>query len=506
MTFYETALTALRGAQYAYGKTRYVRNVLKTYIKDTEYQYDPDAMEPYSGKSRAQLIEGLGESLGLGDNLPPAKGFDKYVASRISSADKFTTTKIGEDTLAKKLTVTKETPDNAAAAIKATKGQINEALLLTAEAKEARKAFKQDIADLKECLENPNFEYLPKGLIDYLFRIRDNAKDAIEAQQAAEKTKLEALFETPDFQVNLKKSLNLDGLGPEEVAEQIEAVKTDMLAELDAAHLKERGEFENSINEPIKNMLSNSRERVSLLAMLNQKEENRIAIEKLIAASSGDLSAGGASASRAKGGRYKDVDVGQLKTFLTATGRKVNGEGDSYTLALPNRLLSPLYYGNPKHNLKADIMMLPMALKARGFDSITMNISHPDKEYAKELARLAAETCAECGFKDITINVNGESYSDKKEAGTIRTKLFEGCTKRWDNSVKQAKQNAVDWDKALKASKTEEPENFKARVDAEIRPKRDAEARAAELARAEAMARDNEDRDRLDGGGMPPTI
>lgn len=503
-TFYDAAIAALRGAKYAYRKTRYVRNVLKTYIKDTEYQYDPNAMEPFSGKSRAKAIEGLGESLGLGENLPAAKGLDNYAKSRISSVDKFTTTKIGDETLAKKLTVTKETPDDAKTAIKYTREEIAKALALTKDTSDARKAFKQDMADLKECLVDPTFEYTPKALIDRVFHIRDIAIDKIESQQAAEKGELEALFEKPEFQENFEKSLNLDEVDPEERAEQLEAVKADMLAELDASHLKERAAFEGSINDPIKNMLSTSRERVSLLAMIDHANaENRANIDKLVAATSGDLTAGVASASRTKSSRYKGIDVGQLKTFVTATGRKVNGEGDSYTLELPNRLLSPFYYSNPKHNLKADIMMLPLALKARGFDAITMNINHPDKEYAKELARLAAEGCAACGFKDITINVNGETYSDTKEAGTIRAKLFSDCPSRWDNAVKEAKQNAEDWKKALEDSETEAPENFKDRVDKQLAPKREAEARAAAEAEALAAAEEGDDLSE-DGEAAPP--
>ena len=179
MTFKTAAIATLKGLKYAYAKTQYVRNVIKTYIKDTEYQYDPNAMKPYSGKSRAQSIKEFDESIELGKKLPPTKGFGKYIESHKSSADNFTTTKIGDETLAKKLTVTKETPDDVKDAIKTTKEQIKKALALTDKTKAAQKAFKDSMDDLKECLDDPNFNYLPKGLLDYLDWIRDIAAGEI---------------------------------------------------------------------------------------------------------------------------------------------------------------------------------------------------------------------------------------------------------------------------------------------------------------------------------------
>lgn len=113
-----------------------------------------------------------------------------------------------------------------------------------------------------------------------------------------------------------------------------------------------------------------------------------------------------------------------------------------------------------------------------------MTINHPNKEYAKLLAREAYEACREAGFetKDIKIVMNDEVFSEEK-TGEIRSKLFSDCGSRFDAAEAQAHKNATDWERARVESEAAAPRKpiteFKATVDDCRQAQRKAEAAAA---------------------------
>lgn len=453
--FYRLALTALNWMKWT---------------ADSQYSYSSDALNHLSGKTRAALAEPFIKSMGFEKHLPTSAGFDTYMQGRKDSIEKFTTVKVGEETLAQKLTVTNTTPDDLKNSIQTVTSSINDALQLTEKTAQyepdskkysgARGAFEKQLTELKNSLDATNAEYSLAGLTNDLHKIKSKAVSAIKEQQSAEKAALKNLFSDPNFRSALGKSLGIKTDNATALENSIKPIETKMLEELTSSHASELSAFEKSINDPINYMHNNLKARVAFLALIDPIQQNNKLISELAAASAGagmDLEQG--LVSNNKSARYKNVDIKDLKEIVTFTGKKItkNGE-DSYTLSLPNRIFSTAYYRDSNHNVKADIMLIPLALKAQGFESIKMTINHPDKEYARKIAQMAVEACLEAGFKpeDIEITVNNEDvFSDKKEPGTIRGKLFSDCGSRYDASLHQAAKNAKDWDDAIKKSQEE---------------------------------------------------
>lgn len=476
--FYRLALTALNWMKWT---------------ADSQFSYSSEALNHLSGKTRAALAEPFIKSMEFEKHLPTSAGFDTYMQGRKDSVEKFTTVKVGEETLAKKLTVTNNTSEDLKGNIETVKSRINTALKLTtgtAEYKDdktyggARGRFEEKLTALKRTITAANTPYSLAGITNELYSIKSDAVSAIKTQQTVEKTKLETLFSDPVFRNALGQSLGVSPDDPTALENNIGPIKTKMLEELTSSHASELSAFEKSINEPIKYMHNNLKARVAFLALIDPIQQNNKLISELAAASAGDgLGAQQESPANNKSARYKNVDIKDLAEIVTFTGKKITKNGEEgYTLSLPNRIFSTAYYRDSNHNVKADIMLIPLALKARGFESIKMAINHPNKEYARKIARIAVEACLEAGFKpediEITIN-NDEVFSDKKEPGTIRGKLFSDCGSRYDASEQQAKKNAKDWEDAVKKSE-EEPTNANRQAATILRAEEQARERAQE--------------------------
>jgi len=454
-------------------------------------------MKPFSGQALADFASPFAESVGLGDNLPVTEAFDNYASSktRISSADKFTSAKFEGESLAKKLAVTKDTPPGLVDNIKLVRTELNAALKLSDDTEKAQNRYKEDIKDLEMCIRRPDFNYLPASLIDYMFSIRGEAVESIKTQHAAELANLEALFSKTTYRDALVTSLGLDELQPAEQKKQLDAVKKSMVDELNASHAKQITDFETSINKPIKDTLSSSKARVAFLAMIDQVENNKAAIQSLVAAAKGDLAAqtvqnADATQAQLQSKRYKNVNVKDLTTIFTATGIKINkaeGNENAYTVALPNRILSPFFYRSSEHNLKRTFMTALLALRARDMDMVEITINHPDPVYRKELCRTAMEAAIEAGFEPKNIKImSGEEVYAEEKPGDIKTKLFADCPSRYDASVVEAEKNNKDWEEALKETQANSsPDSFKAEL-----------AKTVAIAKAEEL-----EREKLESGG-----
>jgi HPt (histidine-containing phosphotransfer) domain-containing protein len=458
--FYRLALTALNWMKWT---------------ADSQYSYSSDALDHLSGKTRAALVEPFNKSMEFEKHLPTSAGFDSYMQGRKDSVDKFTKVKVGEETLAQKLTVTDKTSAELKKSIGVVKSSINDALKLTTKTAEynadktykgARGRFEKELTDLKNSISAPNAEYSLAGLTNDLHKIKNKAVSAIKEQQSAEKKELKDLFSNPNFRTALGESLGIKTDDATTLENNIKPIETKMLEELTSSHASELSAFEKSINEPINYMHNNLKARVAFLALIDPIQQNNKLISELAAAVAGDgLGAQQELPANNKSARYKNVDIKDLAEIVTFTGKKITKNGEEgYTLSLPNRIFSTAYYRDSNHNVKADIMLIPLALKARGFESIKMAINHPNKEYARKIAQIAVEACLEAGFKpediEITIN-NDEALSDKKEPGTIRGKLFSDCGSRYEAACQQAKVNAKDWDDAVKKSQEEPTEAYR---------------------------------------------
>ncbi len=467
----DTAITALNAAKYL--------------TKSGTYSYSRGALDKLSAKERAAAGAEFSASVGLDGEMPAAVGFTTYATQRINTVDKFTEVKVNGKALPELLKVTSESSDAKKLAVPKVTDDINKALEFSQATKDARKRFEEDMGDLKKCLVDPAFNYLPSTLTTYLFEVRGHAVTALKEQQAQEIKNLETLFAEPAFCSNLQTSVGLTAAQEDEFKQ----VKDDMMSSLKKSQAQQLDAFEKSVNGPLTKMLDQSKTRVAFLAMAYRNDKNRAAIDGLRLAK-GNLTTTAGSASTANSDRFKDVKIEDLKQIMTASGRELTSTGEhSYALSLPNRLLRPDFYASSSNNRKEAIMMMPLALKAQGCDTVTMTINHPNKDYAKELAREAYEACREAGFetKDIKIVMNDEVFSEEK-TGDLRSKLFSDCGSRFDAAEVQAKKNATDWEEAQREIDAQAPRKSIPDFKATIKDCRDTQDAAIGRAEAEAAA------------------
>ena len=123
----------------------------------------------------------------------------------------------------------------------------------------------------------------------------------------------------------------------------------------------------------------------------------------------------------------KHIDLDNIKQWETETGRIIkisdyvkNEDGtntkraNKFSIEFPNRITGFMYYNSLEDNLKVDMMSLASAVKSRGFQSITMNITpHRNPDTQKLQIKLAYDACIENGFdpKKITIKVGGKKQN-----------------------------------------------------------------------------------------------
>jgi len=436
-----------------------------------KYSYSDNALKKYDAETLAGFADEFSQSLGLGEHLPAAQGFDTYVSERINNAAKFTSVKVdGDKTLGDKLAVASNAPQALQDAAADVKTAIKGALELDEATKEAQIAFTKHVEDLTSSVADPDFTYDSSTLIHDLYRTREDAVTAIKEQQALELGKLEALFDDANpngFRENMRQVLGLNAQEDEELDEQLKKIKSDMTAALEQKQTEEISAFEETVTGPITKAFDQAARRVSILASLDQNKQNEEIIKAILSQKEGELATRTGSANQEKSAKYKGAKLEDIKEFFTATGTKVTKSGDSFTISFPNRILNPLYYLDPSHNRKADMMQTPMLLKAMGYDTVNIRVSHPNKEYEKILAREAYEACREAGFepKDIKVHVGGELYSEENP-GDIKRKLFSDCPSQYDACELQAQKNAEVWKDVVNKAGAETTDSLRQRMAA----------------------------------------
>lgn len=378
-----------------------------------------ETVDKLSPRQRQALLDEYRLSTGLGKaELPTGEGFQKYLDARIASIDGFSKVKTPDgSTLADKL---KAAPAAAAAAVTAVKDGISEALKPTQAVQDAKQKYIDAMTELSTALKG-DAKVNARDVERYLYELRGEAVKAITEQHKAEKAALEAKFNDAGFKAHM-----ITVLGTGATDAQVEALKKEMLGELEKSQKAELDKFEKGINYRIKKIHEAAqieRDRVGYLATLyTHNEDMRREIEALHQANHGT---GGVSASfslqEPNRALFYGMQIQDLHTLRTVTGRlidvKKNPDGSlsAFSMTLPNRLLSSSYYKSAHNNVKADIKSITDAVYATGKTTVTANIEHKDPEHALELARVAYEAALESGFdeKHITIKVNGQ---EKKAA------------------------------------------------------------------------------------------
>lgn len=423
-----------------------------------------DGLADLSPDDREKLLTDYRGKLGL-DNLPGENAFENYKTSRLRTVAEFSDVKVAGQPISQLLSAT------TAEAQAASKG-VTDAFALTTNTDKASIDFKNELADLKKLIDSTKKHYPAGNLIDHLYGVRDEAIKRIKEQQQAEITALKAKFQDPQFQGNMKRCCNCDDT-------QLKQIEKEMLSTLEKKHAEQLTQFEKDINEPIEKLHAAQKmedDRVVFLARLYDNKQNtafrdeinRLHQEHLKAQAQGVSVAFEQDSNRAI---FEGIKVTDVSTIESCTGLKVVvGKDGTFSMALPNRLMSPLYYHSSQNYPEADIISIPEALRACGYEKVTMTINHKNQEHAMELGRAAYAACLKSGFADdkTTIKVNGK---DKTAA-----ELFNDCPSRLDAIKARVNSNkAAATERAKQKAASSAPE-FKAEM---TRIKAEREAAAA---------------------------
>ncbi|MBN9227385.1 MULTISPECIES: hypothetical protein [Legionella] len=391
-------------------------------------QFKPEKQEAMYQQYRDSV--GLTQDLKFG-----AQAFDTHAEKRIKDHAGFKTP-IGsnkEDTLEKLLK--EDTPDPNKKAIKdELKGILTPQAFYTAAQKtykESIEAFQQRIKEVPDV----SIESL-RGMHEV---INKRARDALLAQQ---KTELEALKAKADDLAQKIGTLS----GNTDLA----AIKNNLIADLEKNHKDQLAEFNKSAQENVTILDKASaleRKRLIFTAQLEgwagqlssrQKQEMIDELER--AREENRKKRGLAPGDQLTGA---EINVGEnqisavnpedLNFIVSATGAKIqhskgkDGEPGVWTVQLSARILSPFYYFSNKQNPKTEMLTMAQAVRASGFDSITMTINFDDPATQKQRARQAYEAALECGFDPAPLA--GQEGKEKPLKGIV---LKDGAGKEID--------------------------------------------------------------------------
>ncbi|KTD65015.1 hypothetical protein [Legionella shakespearei] len=355
------------------------------------------------------------EAIGLGDNVSFGSGaFNALDAARISDYHGFENTKgPGGASLFKKFNAN----DDAAKAVRA---GIAQALETTPEYQKAKAEYAESAATFKELVKKVPGTFSAQALITTMQENRDEARAAIVTQQTHEKESLEEQFKNKDFIGHLMTTLDIPG-NPEdaEAKKSVELVKNALMKDLSESHKKQLQEFDKSTSDALSKLHGSSAEenkQIAFIAHLARLDDtNRKQIEAI------------AEEMRKKKGienpehrtgvdvnfdedktRITGIKISDLPHFKTLTGKTiVQNPPGTFSIEMPR--IDPLYYQDPRQKPLADMSQIAMAVKASGYDTITMNVNFKG-ELGMERGRQAYEACINQGFDPdkIIIKVNGK--------------------------------------------------------------------------------------------------
>ncbi|WP_133126826.1 hypothetical protein [Legionella nagasakiensis] len=409
-------LVGLGGLQYGAGQ---VVAAIKRKVAG-----DPKGVLP---KDQEQFLKDYAESMGFGKGLPGSEAFQTYMDGRTKGAEGFAAVKAVDDKTFG--TLLQEAEADHKNAVDAIKEDIDSVLAVREDTTTAQKAFKDEIAAIHRAIADPKFRYDPAGLAARLHEIKNDAHRAIEAQQKAENAQLEDKFKkTPPSEFRT----HLQTIGMTE--KQIDELHDSMKAALKESHDKELETFDKTMNERLTKLHQEAqleRDRIHFLAALYQNNEtmrrviNEMAEQNRKPKGTAGITAEFSASENAQQLQrviLKGINVRDIENLQTVTGRPLNKIKDGYSMEFPNRLSSPFYYGGWNSKLKSDMMSMVLAIKASGYETITMSLNHKDPKHADEMARKAYEACLEAGYKDdeITIKVNGKQLSAEEVKGLYK--------------------------------------------------------------------------------------
>ncbi len=332
------------------------------------------------------------------------------------------------------------------------------------------KQYEEGMAAIKETIKNSRALYDPETLLTRMHKLHSLAHGAMKEQQAAEQAALKAVFDDPLHQQALQGAC---GLTPEQFKDKPEEVAKTQAS----ANGKDLAKFDEGVKKPLSKMHNLSQlevDRLFYFAVLKKYNKAmeieidrlhdkamEIEIDRLHDANHQDGSPNVVVQQGRKGNRalFKGMKPSDLQTLKTITGRDITvNENGTFSMELPNNITGVGYYNSSEEKLKADMMGLAGAVRACGYDSITMTVDNKSEEHAMRDGRAAYEAARESGFDvdKITITVNGTDYTGK----ALREKLFKDKGKEFAAIDASAQYAAAERREAvMQISSVTDPDN-----------------------------------------------
>jgi len=376
--------------------------------RDRVKHYDPQAIN--------QLSLEYQEGIGLGKAASfKSEAFAKLNAERITDFHGFSKTK-GPAGVEIHSLLSARTD-----AAKAARDAITSSFKPTPVYEQAEKDFDESVAAFNRLVGKVPVKYKTEDLISSMSDLRDEAREAIVAQQKHEKELLGEQFDQTPFKENLSAALQLTGDA------DINLVKDNLVKDLEAAQEKQLKDFdsesEKALNTLHKACAKESKQLLFVANLHKNNKEMKLIIDEL------------AQAKRSKNPEITTLEVGihqislagitiddiadkhgmsaGIKSIKSVTGSDIiyDPADKSFTLNMSMRIFNPLYYLDWRQNEKADMLLIAQGIRASGFEKIKMSVQFEDKEVAMAKARQSFAACIETGFppENITIDVNGES-------------------------------------------------------------------------------------------------
>lgn len=395
-------------------------------------------LDKFTPEQQKDLVSKYQNKLGLGSDASFAtEAFEKLSSERLKDVKVFANAK----TPAGSSILSTLDKDPATEATNHVKNKIKTVLEAGKPFEDAQKKYGHDIAAFNNLVQQVPSKYSPIALYSTIEGIRSEGVKAIKAQQQAEVTQFEALFNDPDFKNNLQSSLNIQPT-------DLDAVKSRMVTDLKASHKKQLDEFEKSTSESLKKIQAAQDQKNSeflALAFLYEHGSKKMRDQLEQMATQGTLTVNLSQNTKS----ISDISLDKLTVFETLSGRqgKYDPATKTFSIEFPINL-NFAFHQSLQQKAKADLLQLAHLVKATGSKGIKMNINFEDPKIAMQRGREAYEASVQAGFapKDIEVHVNGKAMKPED--------LFKGYEHRLGQATQKEDLSKAVY-KNIKADSTE---------------------------------------------------
>jgi hypothetical protein len=271
----------------------------------------------------------------------------------------------------------------------------------------AQRVFEGEMEAFQQRLKSPP-DLSVAEIENHLQVINNRARKAIQAQQKHEKEALEK--EALPIATELAKITKGDA----------KAIEENLKADLAKAHKEQLDAFDKSSQENHTALHKAAAEQdrgIQFAGVLNSwaQQQNNSNREKMLEEMREarkrtmqrlgipDPNQNTMARVNLKEGEITDFDPNDLKFIISLTGSKIEhlkpgSEPGKWTVKLGPRILNPLYYLSNKEKPKIEALSIAQAVKACGYNAMTMTVNFDDPVTQKERAKQAYEAMLEVGF------------------------------------------------------------------------------------------------------------